>query len=591
MDQLYHSLDIVDASTYRDFVAAEHNTPSNVIRDGMRFSLAFIITYQYSLLALTALFTARHCLNVLSRTRRTLCHQVDVSIESRIQHGDLPADTEHLKSAVLDEHTSLLVGRRQKRPALYQRTARRWRSLFIHHPTWLRELPGNDISFFVFLLAGLNLFYALYNAPLSRPVIYVFADRVGLLFVANLPWLYLLGAKNQPFRLLTGSSYEGLNILHRSLGKWLAILAALHTVGMVIVWYDYLLPRGLGLWWYLTRNIIWLGISALLCYEVLSLTSLVSFRQWWYEMFLACHIVLQAGGLIFLFFHFPRTRPYVLVSLSIFLLDRLWYRLTLKTRSFVTDLTIMEDGQTVMVSASWALQPWSRALSWLVPRDVRYGWNATDHVFLTVPALSGKHKMQAHPFTIASAAPAKDHTHAWLSLIIRVRDGFTRDLLEHAKLNTTATVRLDGPYGSDHALEMLLVSDLSVVVAGGSGIAVAFPLIWELLHAPRARLSVCLIWIVNDARHVKWIGYERIDELKQLGLRVVIPPPTAKAGRPDVPQLLRQTLVDLTDGDLNCKTGLVVSGPDAMNRAVRNTCAQLAWDGMNISVAVEVFDW
>jgi hypothetical protein len=45
----------------------------------------------------------------------------------------------------------------------------------------------------------------------------VFADRCGLVF-ANLPLLYLLAAKTQLHRLLTGYSYESLNIVHRRLG-------------------------------------------------------------------------------------------------------------------------------------------------------------------------------------------------------------------------------------------------------------------------------------------------------------------------------------------------------------------------------------
>lgn len=595
MDRLDHSLGLHDARTSSngDFVAVEHHSPATVIRDGTLYNLDFIITYQYCLLALTAVLTARQWTHLLLRSRRrSLC--VAATSEQHDAERQNSDNGERIKSTTSgpDEGTPLLERSSANKLSLRRLATRRYRSLFMFHPTWRTDLPGNDTSAFVSLLLGLNLFYAFYNAPISRPVIYIFADRAGLLFVSNLPWLYLLGAKNQPFRLLTGSSYEGLNILHRGLGKWLAILAVLHTIGMTIVWYDYLLPRGLGLWWYLTRSLIWLGVAALACYEILALTSLVTFRQWWYEMFLGCHIILQAGGLAFLFFHFPRTKPYVVISLVIFLLDRLWYRLTLKTRTFTADLNVMEDGQTVMVSSSWTRQQWPKILSWLLPRDVSYGWNATDHVFLTVPALARKHKLQAHPFTIASAAPAPEHSHAWLALIIRVRNGFTRDLLEHAKTNATATIRLDGPYGTDHATEMLLESDVAVVVAGGSGIAVAFPLVWELLHREQPRKPrVCLIWIVNDARHISWIGHERLEELKQKGLKVVIPPPTSKAGRPDIPELLEDNLTELTNGNLDCKTGVVVSGPDAMNRIVRNTCARLAWDGMDIDVAVEVFDW
>lgn len=310
-------------------------------------------------------------------------------------------------------------------------------------------------------------------------------------------------------------------------------------------------------------------------------------------MFLGCHIILQAAGLGFLFFHHSRLRPYVGIALAIFLLDRLVYRLMLKTRTFDADLTIMQDRRTIMVSASWPLKKSSPiSWSWLIGRrDINYGWRATDHVFLTVPALGRKHALQAHPFTIASAAPEPEQEHAWFNLIIRVQDGFTKDLLRYATEHFTAKIRLDGPYGSAHALKMLQSSDSSIVIAGGSGIAVAYPLLWKLLHDRRKQhnntVNACLIWIIQDANHTSWLGFERLQELEQLGLKVVIPPPTSKAGRPDIPTLLRDQVQELGGESI----GVVVSGPDAMNRAVKNTCASMAWHGMDVNVAVEVFDW
>jgi hypothetical protein len=50
--------------------------------------------------------------------------------------------------------------------------------------------------------------------------IFILADRAGLMFVVNLPVLYVLAAKtNQPIKLLTGWSYEGLAHLPPSTGR------------------------------------------------------------------------------------------------------------------------------------------------------------------------------------------------------------------------------------------------------------------------------------------------------------------------------------------------------------------------------------
>lgn len=100
-----------------------------------------------------------------------------------------------------------------------------------------KTLPENLTSLLVLLLLALNIFYAVFKIEWQLGLMFVFSDRTALLFAANLPWLYLIGAKNQPLRLLTGYSYEHLNILHRRLGEWMCFLAVLHTGSMFTVWY------------------------------------------------------------------------------------------------------------------------------------------------------------------------------------------------------------------------------------------------------------------------------------------------------------------------------------------------------------------
>ncbi|TKA75476.1 hypothetical protein B0A55_04576 [Friedmanniomyces simplex] len=486
-----------------------------------------------------------------------------------------------------------------KRPGSLWQYLRAVRALGMYQPPPIpclnKALPSNSTSLFILLLLGINVFYATYNIQWTLELAFVFSDRTALLFVANLPWLYLLAAKNQPVRLLTGYSYENLNILHRRPGEIMCLLAIIHGAGMIAAWYCFFRPTGMTIWHFLSLPMIVLGLSALACYELLYLTSLASFRQWWYEVFLGSHIALQAAGLVLVFFHHRNGRIYVGIALAIFLLDRLLFRLVVKSRSTRADLTVMEDGETVLVSADWPLADrWRNVLTALLGLDVRYGWTTTEHVFLTVPALARKHIVQAHPFTIASAAPARDH--AWLNIIARAHDGFTRDLLHYARAHASATLRLDGPYGSLHSLHMLQSSDIALVVVGGSGIAVAYPLIWALLHEHdaevlRTRRRVCLIWVIHEASHVSWIGHERLDELRGRGLHIVIPAPTSKAGRPDVPALSENTISEMMDGSQDSRIGVVVSGPDSMNRAVRNRCASIAWRDIDVHVAVEKYGW
>ncbi|KAI5255818.1 hypothetical protein E4T42_01812 [Aureobasidium subglaciale] len=398
-------------------------------------------------------------------------------------------------------------------------------------------------------------------------------------------------------RISARASYEGLNIIHRRLGEWMCLLALSHASSMVLVWYITLSAR-LSFTRFLGLPIIWLGIFAFVSYETLYLTSLGSFRKLWYELFLGLHVILQAAALAFLWFHHHNSQPYVLAALCIFAVDRLAFRLILKARTMRADLSILEDGETVMLSSNWQLTdvPW-----WRLSRfDIKNGWKPAEHVFLTIPALSHKHLIQAHPFTIASAAPSPPDSHAWLSFLIRAQDGFSRDLLRYAQYHSTVNVRIDGPYGSSHALNMLHENDVAVILAGGSGIAVAFPLVWSLLATSRdtepesntqLKPRVCLIWVVHDKEHVEWLPQDRLDELRDLGCQVMIPAPTGKAGRPDLPHLL-DSAAHAWDDELEDPTiGVVVAGPDSMNRTCRNACANLVRQGARLEVSVEKFGW
>ncbi|POS69159.1 hypothetical protein DHEL01_v212446 [Diaporthe helianthi] len=427
-----------------------------------------------------------------------------------------------------------------------------------------RTLPSNGTSIFIVIWLGINIFFHLYQVRLlDLKYFFCFADRAGFVFIVNLPLLYLLAAKNQPIKVLTGRSYEALNIFHRRVGEWMCFEAAVHFVSMVIWRFAPIKPSWLdgeeGARAYFTHPLILLGIGAFVAYELLFFTSLGSFRQRWYEIFLASHVVLQIVALVFLYLHFHTARPYVLASLAIFLVDRVVWRLGLKTATITTDLTVLPDGETIMMSANWdrpaPTQSW---FSW--PRhNITYGWKPTDHVFLTVPALGRQHALQAHPFTIASAAPVSkgrpeiddgQSVHCWLNLLIRAQKGFTTDLLCYAHRHHRATVRLDGPYGSSHALEMLLAADHAILVAGGSGIAVTFPLVWALLmgegldeddhksvsalRGKKTRQRVRMMWIVHSDEHRYWLPSSKLDELVAAGLDLIVPPSTAVAGRPDV---------------------------------------------------------
>lgn len=397
-------------------------------------------------------------------------------------------------------------------------------------------LPDNATTISILFFAVVNLFYLLYRSLLSREFIFVLADRAGLLFVANLPILYLLAAKtNQPIKFLTGRSYEGLNLLHRRLGEWMIIYSVIHLLGMLLVFYDILRPLGYTFIRYISSPTIYLGLLAITSYLTIYITSIGWFRQSYYEVFLGLHIVFQFGGLVFLYFHFPKTHPYVIATFAIWAVDRILWRSMLSNRKYIATLEVAPDRKTVLVHCDIDLR--RKFLG--IRTGLHHGWLPGQHLFLTIPSMGFKHRFQTHPFTIASPAPPTDpKIKSWpLQLVIRSIDGFSLDLLNYAHHHQHCEIILEGPHGGIEALEAAHDADRVCFIAGGSGVAVTYPLAWDhqvkkelqatamknlrTIYANGQRHSPPIVdyeslvnkdkfghfWIRQDPRHSKWITF------------------------------------------------------------------------------------
>ncbi len=618
-------------STDKDGFAHQGDKRFKKLIDGIHFSQKFILSYQLALIGLLLVFTAIHWgsrLRAWQRRRITIKGRYKgdknsirdagegkgaVIIESISRGSSSSSSTlqedfhpKYQAPEQTSDEQSLLLPKalNPKAPPQGWTVISKIRAWLVYQPRPIpiinKTLPSNGTTLVVLAFIGLQIFYTFFKTSLSLSMLFVFADRTSLVFVANLPLLYLFAAKNQPIKLLTGYSYESLNILHRRLGEVMCLLALLHSAGMIGVWYTVLQLAGMTLLKFLLMKMILLGIGAFFAYSLLYFTSLGSFRQRWYELFLGVHVVLQVAALVLVWFHHRRSRWYVGVALAIFIIDRLIYRLFIKPTTARALLEVQEDMQTVVLRAPVPTQGKQKRAKSMLGAGITAGWKATEHVFLTVPSLARKHIIQAHPFTIASKAPTTDEKEANLELIIRAQDGFSADLARYAKCHDTVSVRLDGPYGSQSAVELLQDSGYAVIVAGGSGIAVAWPLVWSVIDSvasqdlehsisPANRKRFLFVWIIRERSHISWLGEAKLEELRARGVTVVTPPPTMDNGHPDIASIIREWIDDQASNQ--AKIGVVASGPDGMNRAVRNVCSSLLRDGQDVSVEVEKFGW
>ncbi|MCJ1276607.1 hypothetical protein MMC21_004413 [Puttea exsequens] len=618
------------ASSQENLGEHQGNPEFKPIVDGIHFNLRFILTYQLVLLALLLVFTIRHWggrWKAWRRRRRpaerrrhesggdTKTEALRYDIQARgsgssSSSGTIEGDATPPCSKDVDigEGTPLLQHSRSIEPRIQRcLLTSKIKACLVYQPRPIpiinKNLPSNGTTLAVTAFLGLQIFYLFFKMPLLPRMLFVFADRASLLFVANLPLLYLFAAKNQPIKILTGYSYESLNIIHRSLGEAMCLLALLHSAGMLGVWYTILKPVGVSLVKFLLIRMILLGSAAFIAYELIYLTSLGSFRKRWYELFLGTHVVLQAAAMILVWFHHRRSRWYVGIALAFFLIDRCVYRILLKSATLRALLEVKDDRKTVVVRTSIRVSQHDQFAKRFFGSNVTSGWKPTEHVFLTVPSLAHKHIIQAHPFTIASKAPSFEGEEANLELLIRAQDGFSGELVRHALNNYQVAIRLDGPYGSQSAVRMLQESDHAIIVAGGSGVAVAWPLLWAVLNdrdeidlessrEAKWEKQMTFVWIVRDRSNLSWLGPQNLKQLEGRGVRINIPPPTAEYGHPDIEGTMEKLVAPSNNHTRRASNyGVVASGPDSLNCAVRNTCASLIRQGHDVDVEIEKFGW
>lgn len=96
-------------------------------------------------------------------------------------------------------------------------------------------------------------------------------------------------------------------------------------------------------------------------------------------------------------------------------------------------------------------------------------------MYLTFPGISVS-PLEAHPFTIATVDAGLQSYE--LKFFIRVRDGFTKRLLDSIEVIDNMKVLLDGPYSSP---PLLVGYDSVLLIAGGSGVAFTLPLFLDLI--------------------------------------------------------------------------------------------------------------
>ena len=338
--------------------------------------------------------------------------------------------------------------------------------------------------------------------------------RAGWLAVAQVPLLVLLAGKNNLIGLVTGVSYERLNIFHRWVARGLLLLATLHFGYQSYGWNKY----GLTQMEWSTDTCPPTGMAAYAILLWLNLSTLAPFRNLSYEFFVIQHIITFFGFIIAIMIHLPSTalysRVYIYIPIALYLVDRI-------VRSVCWGSNNIRPGRATVYS----LQGDVTKVTIKNSRVKR--WTPGTHVLLAIPKFGFA---QSHPATIAST-PASHNGD--LVFILRSHRGFTKRIClpitkeEAGSSRATYTAFLDGPYGGSQA--DFGAFDTALLVAGSTGVTFTLSILLDLAHRatvqklPLRRLE--FVWMVKSSTCKSWVSDElqaAFDKLHTAGIETKI---------------------------------------------------------------------
>ncbi|KAF8526250.1 ferric reductase NAD binding domain-containing protein [Hysterangium stoloniferum] len=349
------------------------------------------------------------------------------------------------------------------------------------------------------------------------------ANRAANMAAIQLPLLPLLSGKNNLMSLLTGISYEKLNVLHRAAARTCFVLILVHASGRA--------KLGFKGDTSISEPKVKVGIPVAVAYGIVFLLGLRPFRTRHHEIFFSAHLVLVLFIVVGVYNHIRLAEGYSEYIIPVFILwglDRTFRlaRILWNNRSIARSSS---DGKPPLTATAELLSPSVVRVS--MKRDM--SWKAGQNVFLTMPAVSAM-PHEAHPFTICnipgntSLVGAVDDARlegneyrlkpagkgpSDLVFFIKVKNGFTKRLSENVKQQRDAdgralfSVLIDGPYGTPPDVNAY---ESVILIAGGSGITFSVPLLQDIVLNTKNGRSACreilFIWIVPHEEEFSWIS-------------------------------------------------------------------------------------
>lgn len=284
---------------------------------------------------------------------------------------------------------------------------------------FLKVPPVGTIALLVGYLAWVILLEFVHNNVDGAQHYTSLAVRASWLAIAQVPLLILLAGKNNLIGLVTGISYERLNVLHRWVARGFLFAATLHVIFLHMAWNKY----DLGPLEYATDSCVPTGWAVYAILIWMNVSTIAPIRNLSYEFFVIQHIITWIGIVVAILMHLPSTalysRVYIYIPIALYLVDRI-------TRSARYAWNNVRPGRAVLAAMEGDVTRIS------VQSKTIKQWAPGSHVFLSIPRFGVG---QSHPATIASTPTSHNGD---LIFILKGHKGFTSRLLKSAASSSTS---------------------------------------------------------------------------------------------------------------------------------------------------------
>lgn len=438
-------------------------------------------------------------------------------------------------------------------------------------------------------------------------------NRTGILSVVNMVPLWLMAGRNNPLIKWLGMSFDTFNLLHRWLGRIVALEAIAHTL---CYWIGSSSTSSFGVVIQHTVQSPFLlyGFIGTIGFTFMMIHSTSVLRHAWYEIFKILHIAGAAVSLVGVWYHcqiknFTQLN-YLYAVIALWAFDRAARAIRVAygnigaggTKTIVEALPGNACRVTVTMARPWAFAP-------------------GQHAYLYFPSISWT---QSHPFSVGWSEDSEMHDGEKLSMdrndilgqrktsmsyIIRARAGFTGALYKKAAAcpdgRMVTTCFVEGPYGGLHNMNSY---GTVMLFAGGVGITQAVPHVRDLVvgyaNGTVAARKILLVWIIQSPEHLEWIrpwmteilAMDRRRECLRIMLFVSRPRSTKEIhspsstvqmfpGRPNIEHLIGAEMENQVGA-----MGVTVCGPGALSDEVRLAVRNRQYNG-TIEFCEEAFSW